>query len=336
MNREQAQPVYIVAEAGINHGGNLETAARMVSAAARAGVDAVKFQSFTAKGLTHEVLAADQHEFFQRFELSVDEHRQLAALCHDSGVDFMSTPFDFRMADLLAEIGVPAFKIASSDLTFLPLIEHIAGFGKPMFISTGMGNVAEARAAYETAREAGCPRVVMLQCTTNYPTAYENVNLRAMLALREAVGCPVGFSDHSVGNFACFGAVALGAEVVEKHFCLDKSAEGPDIPGSCDPDELQDLVAGIRALALALGSGEKQMAQSEKDVASIARRSIFYARDLSAGHPLAMEDFAFLRPATGLSPATVGQLLGQALQRDVQTGDPAQLADVSAKKKSAT
>ena len=161
------RPIYLIAEAGINHGGDLAVAARMVEAAAAAGVNAVKFQSFTAKGLTHEVLAADQHEFFARFELSRDEHARLAALCRQHGVDFLSTPFDFAMADLLNELSVPAFKIASCDLTNLPLIEHCARFGKPLYMSTGMGNIEEARQAYHAARAAGSPRAVLLQCTTN-------------------------------------------------------------------------------------------------------------------------------------------------------------------------
>lgn len=328
MSDQSHAPTYVIAEAGINHGGDVEVAARMVEIAASAGVDAVKFQSFTAKGLTHEILAADQHEFFARFELSRAEHAELARLCREAGVDFLSTPFDFAMADLLAELHVPAFKIASSDLTCLPLIEYVAAKGKPMFISTGMGDVKEARAAHLTAKAHGAPRVVLLQCTTNYPTAYPDVNLRAMQTLAEEVGCDVGFSDHSIGNYACFAAVALGARVIEKHFCLDKSAEGPDIPGSCDPAELGDLVRGFRAIEQALGSGEKRMRDSEREVAPLARRSIFYARDLRAGHVLVPADFTFLRPASGLSPARAGELVGKPLALDVVAGSAARFEDV--------
>jgi N,N'-diacetyllegionaminate synthase len=324
----QARRTYIIAEAGINHGGNLDVAAQMVTVAARAGVDAMKFQSFTADGLTHSVLAADQHEFFARFELSRAEHAKLAGLCHDAGVDFLSTPFDFGMAQMLADLGVPAFKIASCDLTNLPLIRFCARFGKPLYISTGMGGFAEAKAAADAAREAGSPRVVLLQCTTNYPTAHADVNLRMLAALREAGGGEAGFSDHSVGNYACFAAVALGACVIEKHFCLDKSAAGPDIPGSCGPDELADLVAGIRAIEQALGSGDKQMIASERDIAAIARRSIFYAQDLPAGHVITEADLAFLRPASGLSPARADELTGKPLAHAVNAGAAAKLEDV--------
>jgi sialic acid synthase SpsE len=324
MNRiTQSRPVYIIAEAGVNHGGDLGIAAHMVEVAADAGVDAVKFQSFTAGGLTHAQLAADQHEFFSQFELSRSEHEQLAGICSKHGVDFLSTPFDFKMADMLEELEVPAYKIASCDLTNLPLIRRVARTGKPVFISTGMGNMFEVSQALAASHEAGSPRTVMLQCTTNYPTAHEHVNLRAMVAMAEQVGCPVGYSDHSIGNLACFAAVALGAEVIEKHFCLDKSAAGPDIPGSCDPDELKELVAGIRTTTAVLGSPDKELKEHEAEVARIARRSIYYAHDLKAGHIISENDLVFLRPAGGMSPAQAERLLGRELVADVKAGDAA-------------
>jgi sialic acid synthase SpsE len=287
----------------------------------------VKFQSFTAKGLAHAALAHDQHEFFRRYEMTQAEHEALAGVCSELGVDFLSTPFDFQMVDLLASLGVKAFKIASGDLTFLPLIRHAASYKLPMFISTGMGNIAEARQAHDAAREAGCPRVVLLQCTTNYPAAYGDVNLKAMHALRDEVGCGVGFSDHSVGNYCCLAAAALGAEVIEKHFCLDKSQSGPDIACSADPAELAGLVHGVRSIEEALGSGEKAMREAEREVAQVARRSIFYVRDLPAGHVLEPGDFTFLRPATGLSPARVEELLSRPLNHAVHGGDMARAED---------
>lgn len=328
MENSNSEPIYIIAEAGINHGGDMVVAAEMVRVAAQAGVSAVKFQSISAARLTHTVLAADQHEFFSRFELSRAEHEQLAALTRESGLDFLSTPFDFKLVDILADIGVPAFKIASSDLTNLPLIAYCAAFGKPLYISTGMGNITEAQQAYDTARVSGSPHVVMLQCTTNYPTAHQDVNLRAMAHLASEIGCQVGFSDHSISNWACFGAVALGAVVVEKHFCLDKSMEGPDIPGSCDPAELIDLVRGTRALELALGEGGKAMRDSEREIAQVARRSIYYSSHLDLGHVIRPADLSFLRPAEGMSPARAGELIGKALRRDVNAGDTATPEDV--------
>lgn len=326
---QQPGRVYIIAEAGINHGGDIAVARRMIEVAAAAGVDAVKFQSFTAKGLTHEKLASDQHEFFARYELTREEHVRLAEACREHNVDFLSTPFDFEMVDLLDSLGVPAFKIASCDLTFLPLIEYTARKGKPMYISTGMGNIEESKLACSVASQHGCPRVVLLQCTTNYPTAYADVNLLAMHTLRAHIGSEVGFSDHSIGNYCCFAAVALGATVIEKHFCLDKNVPGPDIPGSAGPDELADLTAGIRNIEQALGSGAKAMRASEKDVATVARRSIYYTAVLAAGHVLERRDLIFLRPGSGMSPAEVDQLLGHPLTRDVAAGAMAQLADIA-------
>lgn len=325
---QQPGRVYIIAEAGINHGGDIAVARRMVEVAAAAGVDAVKFQSFTAKGLTHEKLAADQHEFFAKYELTRDEHVQLAEACREFSVDFLSTPFDFEMVDLLDSLGVPAFKIASSDLTFLPLIEYAAQKGKPMYISTGMGNVEESKVACSVALLHGSPRVVLLQCTTNYPTAYADVNLLAMRTLRAHIGADVGFSDHSIGNYCCFAAVALGATVIEKHFCLDKSLSGPDIPGSADPLELADLTAGIRSIEQALGSGAKAMRESEKSVATVARRSIYYTSMLAARHVLERRDFIFLRPGSGMPPADVDKLLGRPLAKDVAPGAMAQPSDI--------
>ncbi|MCC7478349.1 N-acetylneuraminate synthase family protein [bacterium] len=327
------QPVYIIAEAGINHGGSLDVAQEMVRVAAASGVNAVKFQSFTAAGLAHSELAADQHAFFRRFELSRSEHSALAEICRSCGVDFLSTPFDLAAADMLAELDVPAFKIASCDLTNLPLIRHCASFGKPLYISTGMGNIKEARSAAVAARVAGASEVVLLQCTTNYPTAYADVNLRAISSLARELsdlhGVSSGFSDHSIGNWCCFGAVALGARVIEKHFCLDKSAPGPDIACSCSPDELSELVQGIRALEEAMGTERKQMLDSEKEIAAVARRAIYYTRSLPAGHVLSASDITFLRPAGPLSPAQADEIVGLGLSRAVEAGEAARRDDVA-------
>jgi sialic acid synthase SpsE len=327
MSVDNYRPVYVIAEAGINHGGDLAVAAEMVQQAAAAGVNAVKFQSFTASGLAHPGLAADQHAFFSRFELSRQEHAELSALCAKHGVDFLSTPFDATMLDLLDELRVPAYKIASCDLTNLPFIEQVAARRRPMYISTGMGNMDEVWRAYEAALENGCPQVVMLQCTTAYPTPYTDVNLRAMLAIHDEVGCDVGFSDHSIGNYCCLAAVAMGACVIEKHFCLDKSAAGPDIACSCDPAELTELVRGIRAIEQAMGRRHKDMLDSEQQIAGIARRSAYYSSSLGPGHVLCEEDLQFLRPASGLEPQAAMELLGRELRGSVKRGDAIKPSD---------
>ncbi|MCB1186482.1 N-acetylneuraminate synthase family protein [bacterium] len=321
------RPVYIIAEAGINHGGDMRVAAEMVRIAAAAGANAVKFQSFTASGLAHDSLAADQHAFFSKYELGRREHAELNELCRSEGIVFLSTPFDTDMLALLEELHVPAYKVASCDLTNLPFIAAIASRRKPMYISTGMGSMDEVWRAYETAIEHGCPQVVMLQCTTQYPTPYPQVNLRSMLAISDEVGCDVGFSDHSIGNWCCFAAVGMGASVIEKHFCLDKSVAGPDIPGSCSPEELTDLVQGIRAIEQAMGRRVKQMQESEEQIAGIARRSAFYACDLGAGHVLCEQDLKFLRPGTGLAPQAAMQLLGRELRMSVRNGAQVKSAD---------
>jgi sialic acid synthase SpsE len=336
--------VYIIAEAGINHGGDIAVARQLVAQAAAAGVDAVKFQSFNASGLAHATLAADQHAFFKLHELSRAEHAQLAAACKQEGIDFLSTPFDFEAVEMLAALEMPAFKIASCDLDNLPLIRACASQGRPLYISTGMGELSEVRAAAQAALDAGAPAVTLLQCTTNYPTAYPDVELAAITALRELAATinrrlgrsnaagPVsaGFSDHSIGNWCCFAAVALGAQVIEKHLCLDKAAAGPDIACSCDPLELRELVQGIRALEQALGSGSKTRLDSERAVAQIARRGVYYSRALPAGHVIEASDLCFLRPASGLSPAQCELLIGRALACAVRPGEAAaleQLAD---------
>ena len=336
MSVDNYRPVYVIAEAGINHGGDMAVAAEMVRVAAAAGVNAVKFQSFTAAGLAHPGLAADQHEFFSRYELDREQHLELSRLCREHGVDFLSTPFEAGMLEMLEELRVPAYKIASCDLTNLPFIEKVAALRRPMYISTGMGNMDEVWRAYETAVENGCPQVVMLQCTTQYPTPWPQVNLRAMLAIQEEVGCDVGFSDHSIGNYCCLAAVALGACVVEKHFCLDKSAPGPDIAGSCDPVELVDLVRGIRAIEQAMGRRHKEMQDSEQPRAAVARRSAFYAGNMGPGHVLCEEDLQFLRPGGGLEPREAMLLLGRELRGSVRQGDAVRPGDFHAAHESGT
>lgn len=302
---------YIIAEAGINHGGDIEIARRMIEGGAQSGVNAVKFQSFTASELASKSCAPEQYEFFKRFELSDDEHRQLKEVCETEGVEFLSTPFDFEKADLLERLGVTAFKVASSDLTNLPLIRHIAKKQKRMFISTGMSEMSEVIRARDEALSRGCPEVVMLHCTTLYPTPYEHANLLAIREMQDVLGSPVGFSDHTIGNYACFAAAALGAVVIEKHFTLDKSMEGPDIPGSCDLDELRDLVSGIRAIEESLGKGVKVIDAAERKMQTIARRSVFSAVEIPEGAVIEETMLAYRRPGDGIPPTDADSVVGK-------------------------
>ena len=334
---------YVVAEIGCNHCGDFGLCLDMIRSAAACGADAVKLQKRTNEELFTPAALAEPYRSEHAYGPTYGEHRaaldwfgykefvQAADLARSLGLAFIATPFTQVDAEFLTRRGieVDAFKIASCDLTNTPLIEHCSRYGKPLYISTGMGSLAEARQACESAAAAGSPKAVLLQCTTNYPTAHQDVNLLAMCTLKERIGCHVGFSDHSIGNWACYAAVALGAEVIEKHFCLDKAAEGPDIPGSCGADELSDLLAGNRAIELALGDGEKAIRDSEREMATVARRSIYYAGNFEAGHVLTPTDLRFLRPAGGMSPARTKELLGRTLARAVQAGDAAHPADVA-------
>jgi len=309
--------IFIIAEAGINHNGDINVAREMIQKASNAKVDAIKFQSFTAAELASKNYAPDQYEFFKRFELSENDHRMLADECKRIGIEFMSTPFDFEKADMLERLQVDVFKIASCDLTNIPLIKHVAKKKKPMFISTGMGSLDETKAAYNAALDAGCPRAVMLHCTTLYPTPYSEANLLAILEMAEHFGGNVGFSDHTIGNYSCIAAAALGAKVIEKHFALDKSVEGPDIPGSCDYEELADLVNGIRAVEEALGTGIKTAQPSELDMIAIARRSIFSANSIPAGTVISEEMLAFRRPGDGIKPSQADEIIGKKAKAEI-------------------
>jgi N,N'-diacetyllegionaminate synthase len=321
--------IYLIAEAGINHGGDMAAALELVRAAKAAGADAIKFQSFRADTLAHPHFAADQLEFFRRLELSREAHFELMGACLDEGIDFLSTPFDFEMVDLLCELGVPALKIASGDATHLPLISYAARQGRPLYISTGMCTLAEAADAYYCALEEGAPRVVLLHCTSSYPAPYEDANLAALQTLAGELFCEVGYSDHTVGLQCCLGAAALGAVVIEKHFCLDKNASGPDIAGSCDPAELARLAQHLKVLDLARGDGVKRPMPSELANRAVARRSVVYARDLPGGHVVSADDVLYLRPVIGLSPAEAYRFFGRTLGVDMQAFELASEQDIA-------
>lgn len=259
---------YIIAEIGVNHMGDLTLAQQMVRRAAACGVNAVKFQSFTADKLVNPAYAPEQHQFFKRHELSYKDHVLLAKECKMRGVDFLSTPFDPVAVDMLDSLGVPAFKIASGDLTYLPLIRHAASKGKPLYISTGMGTFDEVHTAAVEAMLHGAAQVVLLQCTSTYPTKPWDVHLRAM----GTMGFSYGYSDHTIGNYCCFAAAGMGAAVIEKHFCLDRLGNGPDLSCSAIPTEMDDLVRGIRTIENALGDPEKRRLDCEVEMVKTARR----------------------------------------------------------------
>lgn len=326
------EPCLIIAEAGVNHNGDLDLALRLVDAAAEAGVGVVKFQTFKAERLvTPEAPKAEyqaratgsgesQYEMLRRLELSPEAHLRLIDHCRQRRVIFLSTPFDEQSADFLDEAGAPAFKTGSGELTNLPLLEHIARKGKPVLVSTGMAYLGEVEAAVQAIRRVGNEQIVLLHCVSNYPADPADANLRAMHTLQQAFGVPVGYSDHTVGLEVALAAAALGAAVIEKHFTLDRGLSGPDHQASIEPHELAALVRGIHTVEAALGDGRKIPARSEESTARVARRSLVAACDIPAGARLTEDHIAIRRPGTGLPPSLRPYLLGRVARTDIPAG----------------
>lgn len=326
------EPVFVIAEAGVNHNGDLTMARSLIDVAVDAGADAVKFQTFHADRIaTAEAPKAgyqlqttgeaeSQFEMLRRLELSADAHRELRSFCDKRGIIFLSTPFDELAADFLDELSVPAFKISSGDLTNSPLLEHVARKGKPVILSTGMATLEEVIEAVTVLRAAGCEDPILLHCVSNYPANPADVNLRAMQTMQASFDVPVGFSDHTEGIEVALAAVALGASVIEKHFTLDRGLPGPDHRASLEPPELSKLIQGIRKVEEALGDGRKVPAASELDTAKVARRSLVAARDIPAGTTIDHKMIVLKRPGTGLSPSMLGTLLGRRARGNIASG----------------
>lgn len=321
--------VFIIAEAGVNHNGSLDLAMRLVDAAKASGADAVKFQTFRAdllatrsahKAAYQERTTAStesQFEMLQRLELDTTAHRSLIDHCRKIGIQFLSSPFDMASADLLEEMDVPLFKVPSGEITNLPFLQHIASKKRPVILSTGMSTLGEVEEAVQVMTGAGAPNVTLLHCVTEYPAPYAEVNLRAMQTLRSAFGLPVGYSDHTPGIDIAIAAVALGADVIEKHFTLDRSLPGPDHKASLEPAELQQMVDAIRHVEIALGTGIKAPAPCELSNISVARKSVVAARPLPVGHRLTKEDLEIKRPGNGLAPKLLPALIGRTLRAEV-------------------
>jgi N,N'-diacetyllegionaminate synthase len=316
------QPCFIAAEIGINHNGDMSLARKMIDAAADAGADSVKFQNYRTEDFlsdrtltyTYESqgkqVTESQFDMFKRSELNTVQLQGLRQHCESRGVVFFSTPTgDDGIQDLLAA-GAPLLKNGSDYLTHLPLIRSMARTGLPTILSTGMATLGEIEDAVNAFEEAGGNELLILHCTSSYPTPAEQVNLRKIPTLRAAFGRPVGFSDHSWGTIAALGAVAMGACFIEKHFTLDKSLPGPDHRFSSDPAEFRELVTRIRELEQTLGEARVGPTPSEVDNRLSFRLSCVAARDLQAGHVITVEDIAFRRPGTGLPPKMAGSLKG--------------------------
>ncbi|MDX6650821.1 MAG: hypothetical protein QOJ97_2772 [Solirubrobacteraceae bacterium] len=312
--------VVVVAEIGNNHEGDPDVARELVRRAAEAGAHGVKLQTFHTPRF---VRPRDEARFAQLsgYELAPAVVEELAELARSLGLAFLSTPLDLASADLLAPL-VDAYKIASGDNDFLPLLERVGASGKPVIVSTGLVDLEGARAARDAVARAGAPDVAVLHAVTAYPPPAEEVNLRAISVLTEQLGGTVGYSDHTLGADACLVAVALGARILEKHFTLDhEHSDFRDHRLSAEPEELRDLVARVAGVDAMLGSGEKVVQPAESSIAAAVRRSIAAARDLPAGHRLELSDLAWLRPRDGLAPGEEDRLLGRTLRREVPAGE---------------
>src|SRR5258708_16184511 len=328
-----ARRTFVIAEAGVNHNGEVELARRLINAASSAGDDAVKFQTFKAERLVSASApkadyqlktteSGESHfEMLRRLELSEEVHWGLLEHCKQRGIHFISTPFDEQSADFLAELGVPLFKVRSGEITNIPFLEHVARIGRPIIMSTGMAYLGEVESAVRAIEATGNRNLVLLQCVSNYPADPEDVNLSAMQTMERAFGYPVGYSDHTLGIEVALAAVALGACVIEKHFTLDRSLPGPDHSSSVEPEELGALIGGIRKVEAALGNGRKEPAKSEKNTSEVARKSLVAACDIAAGIEIRSEMVSAKRPGTGLPPSLRGMVVGRLAKDNIRAGD---------------
>ena len=329
----------IIAEAGVNHNGQLDYALELVDAAAKAGADAVKFQTFSAKNLVRpgtekaeyqemQTGPGDQFDMLKKLELSPEAHLIIHKRCKEQGIEFMSTPFDEEALDFLIKLGMKRVKIPSGEITNEPFLRCVAEKNLPIILSTGASTLGEVLRAQSVIQENHAVDLTILHCTSSYPADLREVNLRAMQTIAQHSKVPVGYSDHTLGISASVAAVALGAKVIEKHFTLDRGLPGPDHRASLLPNELLQLVTQIREVELVLGSDEKIPSQTELAVRNLVRRSLTARHDMDFGKILKVSDIAILRPGTGIPPGSINQVVGQKLSRSVKEGDILQWCDL--------
>lgn len=321
---------FIIAEAGVNHNGSLELAKKLIDVASKAGADAVKFQTFQAKNLVskdaqkaeYQKQTTDQNEsqfeMIKKLELSEAMHHELFAYCQQKNIMFLSTPFDHDSIELLNKLGLEIFKIPSGEITNLPYLRHIGSLNKQVILSTGMANLGEIEAALNVLTQTGTAKekITVLHANTEYPTPMQDVNLKAMQTIGQAFDIAVGYSDHTLGIEVDVAAVALGASVIEKHFTLDKTMEGPDHKASLEPDELKAMVSAIRNIEQALGSNIKQLSPSESKNKPIARKSLVAKTAIKQGETFNAENLCIKRPGHGISPMRWDEIIGTKAQRD--------------------
>ena len=324
------EPCYIIAEAGVNHNGDLRLAKKLVKAAANAGADAVKFQTFstdsiatlTAPKATYQKKTSDatesQYAMLKRLELPQNAFIALAEYAEKNGIEFLSSPFDLASADLLESIGIAAYKIPSGELTNIPLLEKVGRYKKPVILSTGMAEMEEIREGVETLRTSGANGIVLLHCVTSYPAPLDSANLLMIPALAKEFDVPVGFSDHTEGVMAATLARAVGACVIEKHFTLDRNLPGPDHKASLEPDKLAGLVRQIRLAESALGDGKKHIGKTEAANRKIVRKSLVAATAIPKGTRITRDMIAMKRPGTGIETKHLGEVVGKQAKKAIK------------------
>lgn len=325
---------YIIAEAGVNHNGKLELALQLCDAAKEAGVDAVKFQTWkTANIVTVQARQAvyqtentgvteSQFEMLKKLELSYDHFRHIQDYCKEIGIEFLSTPDEEESLEFLMSLDLPFVKVGSGEVTNISYLRKIASYGKPVVLSTGMSTLAQVATAYDTLLQSGAPKVSLLHCTTNYPCPYEEVNLRAMQTLKEAFKCQVGYSDHTMGVEIPVAAVAMGAEIIEKHFTLDRTMAGPDHKASLTPDELKLMVEQIRHIEVSLGDGVKCPNKSEAENAKVVQKSIVAKRIIKKGEMLTDDMLVAKRTGSGISSRYWDLIVGTTAMKDYEIDEP--------------
>jgi len=322
-------PVFVIAEAGVNHNGKVNLAKKLIDTAKKIGADAVKFQVFkaeaivtkTAEKAAHQKRGArdeSQYEMLKKLELTEDEFKQLAAHAKRRNIVFLASAYDKESVDLLDELNVPAFKVPSAEITNLPLLKHIARKGKPVIISTGMSNLGEIKEALEAIKDEGVKDIILLHCVSNYPVKVEEVNLRAMKTLTQTFGLPVGFSDHTLGITVPIAAVVLGAAVIEKHFTLDRTLPGPDHMASLEPAEFRQMVNAIRGVEKALGDGIKRQTRSEDEVKKALRKSVVAKVEIPRGTTITEKMLDVKRPGTGMSPRDINKIIGRKAKKRIK------------------
>lgn len=327
--------VYIIAEAGVNHNGQLDLAFRLCDEAKKAGVDAVKFQTWKTEKIVTKTAAlaeyqeanindkdSSQFNMLKKLELSYKQFQEIQDYCHKIGIEFLSTPDEEESLEFLMSMNLPFIKVSSGEVTNIPYLRKIGSYSRPVILSTGMSTMAQVATAYDTLIDAGASEVTLLHCTTNYPCPKNEVNLKAMQTIKDAIKCRVGYSDHTMGIEVPIAAVAMGAEIIEKHFTLDKTLDGPDHKASLEPHELQSMVDAIRNIEVALGDGIKRPNKSEKEISKIVLKSIVASHPIKAGELLSDKNLTVKRLGSGISASYWDVVVGTTASKDYCEDEP--------------